>query len=96
VTLHRAENVDDPERLGRILSGLREVSRDIELVFPVHPRTRRRLSEFGLWKLIEGSGIRVVKPLGYFEFLGLLSRARWCLLIVMVFRRRLLRLVFPV
>lgn len=76
VTLHRAENVDDPVRLGRILSALIEVSRDLELVFPVHPRTRRRLTEFNLWRMLEESGIKVVKPLGYFEFLGLLSRAR--------------------
>jgi len=76
VTLHRAENVDDPVRLKRILSALREVSRDVKLVFPIHPRSRRRLSEYNLWSLLEGSSIRVVKPLGYFEFLGLLSRAQ--------------------
>jgi len=76
VTLHRAENVDNPIRLGRILSALREISRELELVFPIHPRTKKRISEFNLWNLLEGLGIRVVKPLGYFEFLGLLSRAQ--------------------
>ena len=76
VTLHRAENVDNPGRLKRILSGLREASRETKLVFPMHPRTRKRLSEYNLWGLLEGSGIVVTKPLGYFEFLGLLSRAQ--------------------
>ncbi len=76
ITLHRAENVDNSERLRRILSALREVSKEVGLVFPIHPRTKRRLSEYGLWHLLEDSGIRVVKPLGYFEFLGLLSKAK--------------------
>jgi len=75
VTLHRAENVDNPVRLKRILSALREISKEVTLIFPIHPRTRRRLSEYNLWNLLEGSGIRITKPLGYFEFLGLLSKA---------------------
>jgi len=76
VTLHRAENVDNHARLKKILSALKEISKEIELVFPMHPRTRRRLSEYNLSNLLEGSSIKVTKPIGYFEFLGLLSRAQ--------------------
>jgi len=76
VTLHRAENVDNPNRLKRILFALKEISRDIELVFPIHPRTKRKLSEFNLWNLVNNSKIKIIKPLGYFEFLGLMSRAQ--------------------
>ncbi len=76
VTLHRAENVDNIARLRRILSALKKISKEIELVFPIHPRTKKRLLEFGLRTLIENSDIRVVKPLGYFELLGILSKAQ--------------------
>lgn len=73
VTLHRAENVDHADRLARILKGLREVSEEIRLIFPMHPRTRRRIEELGLSSLLEG--IRIIRPLGYVEFLALLSKA---------------------
>lgn len=73
VTLHRAENVDHADRLGRILKSFKDISREIQLIFPLHPRTRKRIEEFGLDKLL--SGIKVIKPLGYFEFLSLLSKA---------------------
>jgi len=76
VTLHRAENVDNPSRLKRILSALKEVSKDIELVFPIHPRTRRKLSEFNLRNLVNDSRIKIIKPLGYIAFLGLMSKAQ--------------------
>ena len=73
VTLHRAENVDHVDRLSSILKGLREISKEIQLVFPIHPRTRRRIKEFGLEQLLEG--LKIIKPVGYIEFLALLSGA---------------------
>jgi len=73
VTLHRAENVDHVDRLSNILKGLREVLKEIQLVFPIHPRTRRRIEEFGLGYLL--NGLRIIKPVGYIEFLALLSSA---------------------
>jgi len=73
-TLHRAENVDDPARLGSILKALAVLSGSYPVVFPAHPRTLRRVSEFGLWSLLDK--VRVLKPLGYLEFLSLLKNAR--------------------
>ena len=73
VTLHRAENVDYVDRLGKILKGLQRVSKEIRLVFPIHPRTQKKVKEFGLENILKG--LKVVKPLGYVEFLSLLSGA---------------------
>ncbi len=70
VTLHRPENVDDPARLGALLAGLGRASRRLPLLFPVHPRTRRRFAGRRL-----PSGLRLVEPLGYLEFLGLMDAA---------------------
>ncbi len=71
VTLHRPSNVDDGEILKRILESLLEVSRDICVVFPAHPRTRKRIADFGL----PAGQLRIIDPLPYIEFLGLQSRA---------------------
>ena len=77
VTLHRPSNVDDPEVLRRILSALARVGRLLPVVFPVHPRTRRQLEEFGLAGGGEPrGGLRLVEPLGYLDFLRLYSGAR--------------------
>ena len=70
VTLHRPANVDDPEQLGEILRALREISVDLPLVFPVHPRTRAHFQNQDL-----GPRIRVSDPLGYIDFLCLMSNS---------------------
>jgi UDP-N-acetylglucosamine 2-epimerase (non-hydrolysing) len=74
VTLHRPSNVDDVATFGRILSALKKIARDMPIVFPVHPRTRLRLAEFGLTE--ELSGFILTEPLGYIDFLSLTSNAR--------------------
>ena len=61
-TIHRAENTDDPARLGRLVAALQEVARTLPVVFPVHPRTRRRLPE-----LAPGRGLHLVDPVGYLD-----------------------------
>jgi UDP-N-acetylglucosamine 2-epimerase (non-hydrolysing) len=77
VTLHRPSNVDDPATLGGILSALTRVSQSLPVVFPIHPRTRKHLEEFGLLKANAGGGrVRFVEPLGYLDFLRLYSGAR--------------------
>jgi UDP-N-acetylglucosamine 2-epimerase (non-hydrolysing) len=73
VTLHRPSNVDDPIQLAMLLEALNEVSTDLPLIFPVHPRTRARLAEHGI---PVADGIRLVEPLGYLDFLKLQSSAR--------------------
>jgi len=73
VTLHRPSNVDDPVRLGDLILELGQASHMLPLIFPIHPRTRRHLVSLSL-KLPEG--IRLVDPLGYRQFLGLMAEAR--------------------
>jgi len=74
VTAHRAENVDAKERLEGILAALRILSARLSLpvVFPLHPRTEKKIREFGL----SLDGIQSTGPLGYFAFLYLEANAR--------------------
>jgi UDP-N-acetylglucosamine 2-epimerase (non-hydrolysing) len=71
VTLHRPANVDDSEVLKGILESLLEVNRDLAVVFPAHPRTRKRIADFKL----DAGQLRVLDPLPYLDFLGLQSHA---------------------
>jgi UDP-N-acetylglucosamine 2-epimerase (non-hydrolysing) len=77
LTLHRPSNVDEPETFSRILDALEQISLRIPIVFPVHPRTRKKIASFGLGKRIEEvAGLQLIEPLGYLDFLSLYSRAR--------------------
>lgn len=69
VTLHRPSNVDDPAELGKIMGALNEIAGQIEVVFPVHPRTRQMLRE--LPGAQASANLKLVDPVGYVEFLGL-------------------------
>ncbi|MCS6886156.1 MAG: UDP-N-acetylglucosamine 2-epimerase (non-hydrolyzing) [Acidobacteriota bacterium] len=71
-TIHRASNVDDRDVLARLLDALRTISTYCLCVLPLHPRTRTRIDNFGL----DTSGLRVVEPLGYLDFICLVSKAR--------------------
>jgi UDP-GlcNAc3NAcA epimerase len=74
-TAHRPANVDDPERLERLVELLLGLPGSV--VLPLHPRTRRRLEETGLLQRLEaGDGVRLGPPLGYLEFTALLCHAR--------------------
>jgi UDP-N-acetylglucosamine 2-epimerase (non-hydrolysing) len=75
VTLHRPSNVDEPSVLRGILSALTRISKQLPVVFPIHPRTRKNLEEFGLLGA-SVEGVRFVEPLGYLDFLRLYSGAR--------------------
>ncbi|MEN6330194.1 MAG: UDP-N-acetylglucosamine 2-epimerase (non-hydrolyzing) [Methanobacteriaceae archaeon] len=76
LTLHRAENVDHPQKLGQIVNSLLELE-DLSIIFPVHPRTTKNLQEFGLYeKLLKAPHIQIIKPMGYLEFLLLLSKSQ--------------------
>jgi UDP-N-acetylglucosamine 2-epimerase (non-hydrolysing) len=73
VTLHRPSNVDEPEMLSAIVSSLSRISRDLPLLFPVHPRTRKRLEN---WPVkVVAPNLQLVSPLGYLEFLALQRHA---------------------
>ena len=71
VTLHRPSNVDDPRSLRQLITALDAVAEDMPVVFPVHPRTRARMSQAD----INVDRLNVLEPLGYLEFLGLQRRA---------------------
>ena len=71
VTLHRPSNVDDSAVLTEIMGALHEVAEQLEVVFPVHPRTRGRIASGNL----EASNIRFLEPLSYIDFLALQCRA---------------------
>lgn len=80
LTLHRPSNVDDPEILRGILEALKEISEKLPIVFPIHPRTRKKIEEFGYGPYLSSGaparGIWAVDPLGYLEFLHLNTNAR--------------------
>jgi UDP-N-acetylglucosamine 2-epimerase (non-hydrolysing) len=88
VTLHRPSNVDNPRVFGGILRALKEISERVPVIFPVHPRTLKSLRDFGLDEMVDfrknwkksppDSGearIVAVPPLGYLDFLCLMSHA---------------------
>ncbi len=81
LTLHRPSNVDDQRTVTGILEALHEISRELPIVFPMHPRTRARIEEFALGGFIaavggRAAGILGMEPLGYLEFLHLAMNAR--------------------
>jgi UDP-N-acetylglucosamine 2-epimerase (non-hydrolysing) len=71
VTLHRPSNVDDSATLRAILKSLLEVNEELEVVFPVHPRTRQRIEQFG----INTEKLHLLEPLPYIEFLSMQRQA---------------------
>lgn len=76
ITLHRAENVDDKDRLKKILIAFNRLSKiyEIPLIFPIHPRTRKMIDRFGLGSKLDG--IDIIEPVGYLDFLVLEKNAR--------------------
>lgn len=76
-TLHRPANVDDESILAGLLKALCTVSERLPVLFPLHPRTRQRLVDFGLDKMVARyPGLRLVGPLGYLDFLKCTDSAR--------------------
>jgi len=74
ITLHRPSNVDDPSILKRIIEALEGISRQLPVLFPIHPRTRQRLVQCGL-KVPSNGRLQVLDPVGYLEFLALQRQA---------------------
>jgi UDP-N-acetylglucosamine 2-epimerase (non-hydrolysing) len=87
LTLHRPANVDNQEALENILAGLRDLAKDCPIIFPVHPRTRKRIKEFGIdldshvtqdrsqRTQKANPGITLIDPLGYLDFLCLMKNS---------------------
>jgi UDP-N-acetylglucosamine 2-epimerase (non-hydrolysing) len=75
VTLHRPSNVDLRENLARIVHNLEDLAAQLPVVFPVHPRTRKMLAEFGL-SPADRKGVSIIEPIGYHDSLCLTENAR--------------------
>src|SRR5580692_9195466 len=84
LTLHRPANVDNRESFQNILAGLQELGEDCPIIFPVHPRTQKRIKEFGIDLNLRSSnaadgrgrgGMHLIDPLGYLDFLCLMKNA---------------------
>jgi len=76
LTLHRPSNVDSPEKLASLLNVIEEVGERVPIIFPVHPRTQTMIANLGREKY---SHLKLIPPVGYLDFLGLLSRAKFVL-----------------
>jgi len=70
-TLHRAENTDDPNRLSAFVESLNEIHKQLPVVCPLHPRTRKKLAEHGLQ--LE---VHTIDPVGYFDMVELLKHCQ--------------------
>jgi UDP-N-acetylglucosamine 2-epimerase (non-hydrolysing) len=75
VTLHRPANVDNRENFGAIIKELTKVARQLPVVFPMHPRTRKMAQQFGI-DLTAEPGFKVLEPVGYHDSLRLTKTAR--------------------
>ena len=75
VTLHRPSNVDEPAQLIRLADALAEIQSTLPLVFPVHPRTAKRLSAIGRDTRLKRAGVRLVEPMPYVRFMSLVTGA---------------------
>ena len=79
VTIHRDFNTDDKERFSGILKGLYTINKvtGLQILFPMHPRTRKKAAEFGLEHLLEQ--LITTEPLGYIELMSLLQNAKYAI-----------------
>lgn len=75
VTLHRPANVDRPEALRAMVDCLIDAQAQLDIVFPVHPRTAARLAEAGMAADLEAAGVRLIEPLPYIRFMSLVVDA---------------------
>ncbi len=76
LTLHRPANVDDPQTFGSILDAVEVILKDMPVIFPVHPRTRTNLNcDAAGVRVGQMRGLRLTEPLGYLDFLRLMSSA---------------------
>lgn len=74
VTLHRDYNVDDEEKFGEILKALNELAKETRVVFPIHPRSRKKAEEFGYGNLLEK--LDILEPVDYLSLMGLLVHCK--------------------
>lgn len=80
ITLHRPGNVDNRENFCKLLNAFELIERDIKIIFPIHPRSKKMIKEFGLEERIDRmNNLILMEPLGYLDFMNLLHSARFVL-----------------
>jgi UDP-N-acetylglucosamine 2-epimerase (non-hydrolysing) len=79
VTLHRPSNVDDPLALETIVEKLCEIAKEVQLIFPLHPRTKRWLDSGASADRLRSAGVRLISPLSYIPFISLIQQASFLL-----------------
>ena len=80
LTMHRPSNVDDEGAFTRVTDALLKIADQIPVVFPVHPRAAKNMDKFGLTSRFEShQNIQLLKPLGYLQFMSLVSRSKFVL-----------------
>ena len=72
-TIHRAENTDDPSRLKSIFDGMNEISKEVPIYLPLHPRTRKALETLNIKKNLH-TNIKIIKPVSYLEMIYMLEK----------------------
>ena len=78
-TVHRAENTDDPARLGNIMAAFSELAEREPVILPLHPRTKKILGDHSPSLLTPNSSLRIIDPVGYFDIIALEKSARMIL-----------------
>lgn len=78
LTLHRPSNVDNKDTFEHVSRALQKIAKHINIIFPIHPRTRGQIKKFRLEKYYSGN-IKLLEPLGYLDFLKLYSKATFVL-----------------
>jgi UDP-N-acetylglucosamine 2-epimerase (non-hydrolysing) len=77
VTLHRPSNVDYEDTLSDFVQVLEKISRDLPLVWPVHPRSKNNARKFGLWEQLQNTeNLHLLEPVGYLDNVNLMNNAR--------------------
>lgn len=79
LTLHRPSNVDVKETFLRIIMALNRIAKHIPIIFPIHPRTEKRIEQFKLKRFFKTSNIKLTKPIGYLENLNLMLNSKFVL-----------------
>jgi len=78
ITFHRPTNVDHPDKLKTIIGALSDISANIPLIFPAHPRTQKNLGKYGLLETVEKmSNFHFIRPVGYLEFIQMVRDAKF-------------------
>jgi UDP-N-acetylglucosamine 2-epimerase (non-hydrolysing) len=80
VTLHRPSNVDEKDNLEKVLRIFSAINEQVEIVFPIHPRTRKMFETFGLTEKVAAmKNLKIIDPQPYHEFLRLMKEAKFVL-----------------